>query len=135
MKITKKDTYSTIDEPEEQQEILYCAHCDRFGVTAILQHRPNYNKEDKELWRYCDNCKRIQPATSGTRRGILKGVVDPVDTPFETVNITGLENKTPKSYIAKYREQLLKKANKEKDSEIRREILKGMDIDEGLKEE
>ena len=133
MKITKKDTYSTI-EGEEEQETLYCAYCDRFGVTAILQHRPNYNETDKELWRYCNNCKRIQPASSGTKRGVLKGVVDPIETPFETVNITGIDNKKPMTLSQKYRKQLLDKASKEKDSEIRREILKGNTVDEGMKE-
>jgi hypothetical protein len=133
LKITKKETYGIIGEDEEYREILYCPYCERFGQRVILQFRNNYEEHDKELWRECTNCKRILPATSGKKTGVLKGAVEPVDNRFDVINVTGIENKRPKNYIQKYKEQLLKKANKEKDSEIRREILKGMEIDEGFK--
>ena len=134
MKITKKDTYGIIGDEVEEKEILYCPYCSRFDVTAILEYRKGYNASDKENWRQCPNCTRILPASTGKKKGQLKGVVEPISSPFDKANIVGLGNKKPKSYMEKYKAQLLEKANKEKDAEIRREILKGMDIDEGLKE-
>lgn len=133
MKITKKETYGTIDYNEEDREILYCAYCARFNVRAILEYRQNYEASDKELWRECPNCKRIVPASSGRGASKLKGVVDPLDTPFDKASIAGLDNKRPRNAREKRRQELLKKANKELDSEIRKEILKGNEVDEGPK--
>jgi hypothetical protein len=134
MKISKKDSYGIIGDQVEEREILYCPYCSRFDVTAILQYRKGYNASDKEKWRECPNCTRILPATTGKKKGQLKGVVDPISSPFDTATVTGNENKKPKSYMQKYKEQLLDKASKEKDAEVRREILKGMEVTEGMKE-
>jgi hypothetical protein len=133
MKITKKETYG-VAEHLEDRSIDYCPYCDRLEPrTHILQERSNYKERDKELWKECPNCKRVIPASSGKKYGQLTGVVDPIDSPFDRANITGLDNKRKRSKKEKYREELLKKANKETDSEIRKEILKGNQVDEGLK--
>ena len=135
MKITKKETYGIIDSGNDDKELLECPYCSRYGITAILQYRQNYDAEDKERWRQCPHCDRVLPATSGRRSGRLVGVVDPVDTPFSEAKVTGIGNKKPRTYMEKYRKQLLEKANKETDAEVRREILKGNEVDEGLKHE
>ena len=133
MKISKKETYGTI-EAEEEHEIIYCAYCSRHDIKAILQSRSNYNATDKELWRECPNCKRILPASSGKKTSQLTGVVDPIDSVFDKANITGINNKRKRTLKEKYRQQILEKVNKETDSEIRREILKGNQVDEGWAE-
>lgn len=135
MKISKKETFGVADHPEDR-EIIYCPYCSRLEPrTHILQERSNYKERDKDLWKQCPNCRRILPATSGKKESQLKGSVEPIDSPFDRADITGLGNKRKRTLKEKYRQSLLEKANKETDSEIRREILKGNQVDEGLKYE
>lgn len=133
MKISKKDTYSTGDI-EEETEILYCPYCSRYDIPAILHFRTGYNEVDKELWRQCDNCKRVLPASSGKKHSVLGSNVEAIDSPFDKANIVGIQNKTNKTYMQKYRDQLRKKAGKEKDEEVKREIMKGNEVTEGMGE-
>jgi len=133
MKISKKETYSAVKEDEEEREILYCPYCARLDFPALLHYRMNYNESDKELWRECDNCHRVLPASSGKKRGRLSSNIEPIDNVFDKATITGLGNKRTLSYMEKYKQQLRKKAAKEQDEEVRREILKGNEVTEGLK--
>ena len=136
MKITKKDTYGSIDSNIDPDDIKFCPYCYRAnGDKFPLEPRSNYNLPDKELWSQCPNCRRVLPASSGTKTSQLRGEVDPIDSVFDKREITGLGNKKPRNLMTKYKKQLLDKANKETDAEIRREILKGNIIEEGLNHE
>ncbi len=133
MKISKKETFSAVKEDEEEREILYCPYCSRYDISSVLHFRTAYNEVDKELWRECDSCKRILPASSGKKHGRLSSNIEPIDNVFDKATITGLGNKRTLSYMEKYKQQLRKKAAQETDEEVRREILKGNEITEGVK--
>lgn len=131
MKIHKKDTYGSIDN-SGTGDIKFCPYCYRQGEKFPLEPRAGYDLPDKDLWSQCPNCKRIIPASSGTKTSQLRGEVEPINNVFDRREITGLGNKQPRDMKSRYRKRLLEKANKETDAEIRREILKGNIVEEGL---
>jgi len=129
MKISTRETRILSDDSTEQ-EISYCTHCSKSNIKSRLGPRlDNYSLSDKDEWRQCTVCQRIQRIIHAKFEGRLVGVVDPVKEIDTSANIVGTGNKKlindPK---ARERQRLLDKANKESDPEIRQEILKGNTI-------
>lgn len=135
MKISKDRGIRALSDPiPETEKISYCPRCLKFGAQIILGERiyksdEPYRESDKELFRQCPDCGKIVPTHETKKESELEGFVETSDNPFdEGKSIVGLDNRLPKSKIQKERKRLVDRA-KEKDSEIRRELLKGNIID------
>lgn len=118
MKIIKKDI--NVLEEDKDNEILYCPYCIRFDLKFVLTKRPDYDLEDKDLWRYCPNCKKPIEHRKARYHGKLTGFVQPISSKS---SIVGLDNKDAKSTWQE-------RAEKEKDEDVKEELRKGNEIRE-----
>lgn len=78
------------------------------------------------MWLQCTSCGRIYPVYEAKTEGILTGVVETTNNPFDEGKvILGMDNKKPKDLRQKERQKLLERIDKEKDEDIKRALRKG----------
>jgi len=115
--IIKKKSYGIIDsDVVEQQEVLYCPHCNRYGFQHLLVPREYKQGEpdtDKDLWRQCPNCKRLIEIYNVKAESELEPFIEVSTNPFDASRKTVVGNNNKVSY--KDRKRLAKKQKKYRD--------------------
>jgi ribosomal protein S27AE len=136
LKIKRKNTYGIIEgDSDDRPKISYCPRCLESGYYEVLGKRILMPDEevprDYDSWSQCPTCGLLLAKHEQKYETELEESVDTLDNPHDMgKEILGLDNKRPRTKREKERKRLLDKANREKDSEIRIEIVKGNVIED-----
>lgn len=119
---------------QEVDKNVFCPYCQEAGFYERLGKRilkPNEPvPEDYENWLQCTACGRVSPKYILKYESELEDVVDVVENPFDVDNVV-VSNENLKKLSPRQKEikKLIDRIIKEKDEDIKRELMKGNTVE------
>ena len=118
--LKRKQNFGVIDNTKRinrnNKELEYCPNCSRYGFNNLLEPRKYKDGEldtDKDLWRYCPECKQTIPIYQVKSTTELEAFIETEKNPFN-VNRKQALGLNKKGSIKEQQSRLNKRKLKEK---------------------
>jgi Fe-S-cluster-containing hydrogenase component 2 len=113
-------------EDYEEQEPIYCPHCEKRGYLVLLGPRILMNNEprpdDYDQWLECATCGWICPLHEIPAKEEIKNAIETIETPFENKTIVQGAHKRRHKTGKKINRNINKKIKLSNDLDIQREM-------------